>query len=166
MKFAHLALACLCLLAVTACKAGPFDASSHWRPFQRPVPLLIDSESCALCFESIDYSLDYWVEFAPYLVPTYGGPEAREMHDGTISLTCALDEQNPRALGHTEWVHFAQTMKSAQITIWDCNDQTVTHEIGHALGLRHHGTQSSDRWLMGNGGEGWELAPAERAWVR
>jgi hypothetical protein len=163
MKFAA---TFLCLLALSACRAGPFDASAHWRPYQRPVPLLIDAEACKLCLERIDYAMDYWVEFAPYLVPTYGGAEARGAHDGTISLTCDPFAKEPRALGHTEWVHFFQTMRSAQIVIWDCNDQTVAHEIGHALGLRHHGSQSSDRWLMGNGGEGWELDQAERAWVR
>lgn len=161
--------ACLLLLLLAACAAddGGVEQLRH-RFSHRPVMLVASTDLPDECVESLDHAVLWYRDRSATLVLEHTDPRdpvlngiatAGEVGVLPGKLSTGVRGETRLALSLT-----GEVIVAAEIVLAECDDITVAHEIGHALGLVHV-PQQGNLMFLATEGAGWALTDEQLRWV-
>lgn len=121
-----------------ALMASAFAASScahddHVLWDKRPVPVYVNQDADPACLEALDYAINFWADVGVEYLEVRWSDSSKAVSYG-INVFCQGGRApKPTTLGQAGF--YGKNV--AMVFIYDYNDHTMTHELGHALGLEH-----------------------------
>lgn len=156
------------LLALAGCDAGPPEGHPLTHRFAaRPIRLMASPELPMDCQVAAERAVAWYrarsVSITYELAEGWEPPVNGFAQGGVVAVVPGT--LNPGVHGETR---IAKTVSddifAAESTLAACDDLTVTHEVGHALGLVHFG-ERGNLMFPEIEGCGWQLTLAQQQWI-
>ncbi len=154
-------------LVLLGCEAGPEGPPLTHRFAARPIRLMASPELPMDCQAAAEHTVAWYrarsVSITYELAEGWEPPVNGIVQGGVVAVVPGI--LDPGVRGETR---IAKTVGddifAAESTLAACDDLTVTHEVGHALGLVHFG-ERGNLMFPEIEGCGWQLTLAQQQWI-